>query len=42
VDLKDRQIRVNVVSPGTVITPGYKTELGLSDEQIEELMRACT
>jgi NAD(P)-dependent dehydrogenase (short-subunit alcohol dehydrogenase family) len=27
VDLKDRKIRVNVVSPGTVITPGYKTEL---------------
>jgi NAD(P)-dependent dehydrogenase (short-subunit alcohol dehydrogenase family) len=36
VDLKDRKIRVNVVSPGTVITPGYKNELGLSDEQIEE------
>jgi len=37
VDLKDRQIRVNVVSPGTVITPGYKTELGMSDEQIEQV-----
>ena len=37
VDLKDRNIRVNVVSPGTVITPGYKTELGLSDDQIEQL-----
>jgi NAD(P)-dependent dehydrogenase (short-subunit alcohol dehydrogenase family) len=37
VDLKDRKIRVNVVSPGTVITPGYKTELGLSDDQIEQL-----
>ena len=24
VDLKGRNIRVNVVSPGTVITPGYK------------------
>ncbi|MGA9767902.1 MAG: SDR family oxidoreductase [Blastocatellia bacterium] len=36
VDLKDRRIRVNVVSPGTVITPGYKNELGLSDEQIEQ------
>ena len=35
-DLKDRKIRVNVVSPGTVVTPGYKTELGMSDEQIEE------
>jgi NAD(P)-dependent dehydrogenase (short-subunit alcohol dehydrogenase family) len=34
-DLKGRNIRVNVVSPGTVITPGYKSELGLTDEQIE-------
>ncbi len=36
VDLKDRKIRVNVVSPGTVVTPAYKSELGLSDKQIEE------
>jgi NAD(P)-dependent dehydrogenase (short-subunit alcohol dehydrogenase family) len=35
VDLKGRNIRVNVVSPGTVVTPAYKSELGLSDEQIE-------
>jgi NAD(P)-dependent dehydrogenase (short-subunit alcohol dehydrogenase family) len=34
-DLKGRDIRVNVVAPGTVVTPGYKTELGLTDEQIE-------
>jgi len=33
VDLKTRGIRVNVVAPGTIITPGYKTG-GLSDEQI--------
>jgi NAD(P)-dependent dehydrogenase (short-subunit alcohol dehydrogenase family) len=37
VDLKDRKIRVNVVSPGTVITPGYTNELGLSNEQIEQI-----
>jgi NAD(P)-dependent dehydrogenase (short-subunit alcohol dehydrogenase family) len=36
-DLKDRHIRVNVVQPGVVITPGYKNELGLSDEQIEQM-----
>jgi NAD(P)-dependent dehydrogenase (short-subunit alcohol dehydrogenase family) len=35
VDLKGRNIRVNVVSPGTIVTPGYKSELGLTDEQIE-------
>jgi NAD(P)-dependent dehydrogenase (short-subunit alcohol dehydrogenase family) len=37
VDLKDRKIRVNVVSPGMVITPGYTNVLGLSDEQIEQI-----
>jgi NAD(P)-dependent dehydrogenase (short-subunit alcohol dehydrogenase family) len=35
VDLKGRNIRVNVVAPGTIVTPGYRSELGLSDEQIE-------
>jgi NAD(P)-dependent dehydrogenase (short-subunit alcohol dehydrogenase family) len=33
VDLKARRIRVNAVSPGTIITPGYKTA-GMTDEQI--------
>ena len=37
VDLKSRKIRVNVVSQGTVITPGYKNALGLSDEQIAHI-----
>jgi NAD(P)-dependent dehydrogenase (short-subunit alcohol dehydrogenase family) len=37
VDLKSRKIRVNVVSPGTVITPAYKNALGLSDEQIAQM-----
>ena len=32
-DLKDRKIRVNVVSPGVIVTPGYKTA-GMTDEQI--------
>jgi len=35
-DLKGRDIRVNVVAPGTVVTPAYKSELGLSDQQIQE------
>ncbi|WP_435010211.1 SDR family NAD(P)-dependent oxidoreductase [Tundrisphaera lichenicola] len=45
VDLKGRNIRVNVVSPGTIVTPGYKNELGLDDEQIrlmEEQSAAST
>jgi NAD(P)-dependent dehydrogenase (short-subunit alcohol dehydrogenase family) len=33
VDLKNRKIRVNTVSPGPIITPGYKTA-GMTDEQI--------
>src|SRR5205809_3909963 len=36
VDLKDRKIRVNVVSPGTVPSPGYKNSLGLTDEQLKQ------
>jgi NAD(P)-dependent dehydrogenase (short-subunit alcohol dehydrogenase family) len=39
VDLRERQIRVNVVAPGTVVTPAYKNELGLSDEQISEMVQ---
>jgi NAD(P)-dependent dehydrogenase (short-subunit alcohol dehydrogenase family) len=35
VDLKDRRIRVNVVAPGTIVTPAYKSELGMTDEQIK-------
>ena len=38
-DLRGRDIRVNVVSPGTVVTPAYKSELGLSDEEINEFVR---
>ena len=38
VDLRERHIRVNVVAPGTVVTPAYKDELGLNDEQISEMV----
>jgi NAD(P)-dependent dehydrogenase (short-subunit alcohol dehydrogenase family) len=31
VNLRERKIRVNVVAPGTVVTPGYKNELGMTD-----------
>jgi NAD(P)-dependent dehydrogenase (short-subunit alcohol dehydrogenase family) len=37
-DLKGRGIRVNVVSPGTVVTPAYQTELGLTGEQLEQFV----
>jgi NAD(P)-dependent dehydrogenase (short-subunit alcohol dehydrogenase family) len=38
VDLKGRNIRVNVVSPGTVVTPAYQSELGLTEEQIKQFV----
>jgi NAD(P)-dependent dehydrogenase (short-subunit alcohol dehydrogenase family) len=34
-DLKSRRIRVNAISPGVVITPGY-SGLGMNDDQIKE------
>ena len=38
-DLKGRGIRINVVSPGVVPTPGYDT-LGLSPEQVQGFIEA--
>jgi NAD(P)-dependent dehydrogenase (short-subunit alcohol dehydrogenase family) len=35
VDLKERKIRVNAVSPGVIPTQGYSTELGMTKEQID-------
>ena len=34
VDLRERRIRVNVVAAGTIVTPGYKDQLGMSDAEI--------
>ncbi len=39
VDLRDRGIRVNVVSPGTVPTPAYDS-LGLTKEQMAGFLQA--
>jgi NAD(P)-dependent dehydrogenase (short-subunit alcohol dehydrogenase family)/TolB-like protein len=39
VDLKDRQIRVNVVSPGTIPTPGYDN-FGWSTDQMQGFIAA--
>ncbi|MBD2120415.1 SDR family oxidoreductase [Trichocoleus sp. FACHB-262] len=36
-DLKDRKIRVNALSPGVVLTPGYEL-LGLNEQQIKEFV----
>jgi NAD(P)-dependent dehydrogenase (short-subunit alcohol dehydrogenase family) len=34
-DLRGRGIRINVVSPGGIVTPSFKTLLKMTDEQIE-------
>jgi NAD(P)-dependent dehydrogenase (short-subunit alcohol dehydrogenase family) len=39
VDLRDRQIRVNVISPGTVPTPGYDS-FRLTEEQMAGFLNA--
>jgi NAD(P)-dependent dehydrogenase (short-subunit alcohol dehydrogenase family) len=36
VELKDRKLRVNVISRGTIVTPGYQSA-ALDDEQIEKI-----
>ncbi|MBW4639217.1 MAG: SDR family oxidoreductase [Gloeocapsa sp. UFS-A4-WI-NPMV-4B04] len=36
-DLKERHIRVNAISPGVVPTPGYNL-IGLNDEQVQEFV----
>jgi NAD(P)-dependent dehydrogenase (short-subunit alcohol dehydrogenase family) len=40
VDLKERKIRVNAISPGIVPTPGYNTSLGLTQEQVDQYVES--
>jgi NAD(P)-dependent dehydrogenase (short-subunit alcohol dehydrogenase family) len=35
-DLKARNIRVNAVSPGVIPSPGYRTSLGMTEEQVTQ------
>ncbi len=37
-DLKGRDIRVNLIAPGVVVTPAYTTELGMSGQDIENFV----
>ena len=37
-DLKGKDIRVNIIAPGVVVTPAYKSELGMSDQDIEQYL----
>ncbi len=40
VDLKERGIRVNAISPGVVPTPGYNISLGMNTEQVDQFVEA--
>ena len=40
VDLKDRKIRVNAISPGIIPTPGYNTSLGMTQEQADQFVQS--
>ncbi len=39
VDLKERKIRVNAISPGIIPTPGYNTSLGMTQEQVDQYVK---
>ena len=41
VDLKERKIRVNAISPGVVPTPGYNTSLGMTQEQVDQWVQSA-
>src|SRR5271165_7018844 len=40
VDLKERKIRVNAISPGIIPTPGYNTSLGMSQEEVDQFVQS--
>jgi NAD(P)-dependent dehydrogenase (short-subunit alcohol dehydrogenase family) len=40
VDLKERGIRVNAISPGVIPTPGYNISLGMTQEQVDQFVQS--
>jgi NAD(P)-dependent dehydrogenase (short-subunit alcohol dehydrogenase family) len=40
VDLKEKGIRVNAISPGVVPTPGYHNSLGMTQEQLDQFVQS--
>jgi NAD(P)-dependent dehydrogenase (short-subunit alcohol dehydrogenase family) len=40
VDLKERKIWVNAISPGIIPTPGYNTSLGMTQEQVDQFVHS--
>lgn len=41
-DLKNRKIRVNAISPGTIPTPAYENFGGMSPDQVDQLIQNLT
>jgi NAD(P)-dependent dehydrogenase (short-subunit alcohol dehydrogenase family) len=41
-DLKSRRIRVNALSPGVVPTEGYRTEQGMTEQQVQDYVDRVT
>lgn len=41
-DLRTRKIRVNAISPGVVPTEGYRTEQGMTEEQVQDYVDRAT
>jgi len=41
-DLKDKRIRVNALSPGVVPTEGYRTEQGMTEQQVQDYIDRVT
>ena len=41
-DLRARKIRVNAISPGVVPTEGYRTEQGMTEEQVQDYVDRAT
>ena len=39
VDLRERKIRVNAISPGIVPTAGYNTSLGMTAPQVDQFVQ---
>ena len=40
VDLRERKIRVNAMSPGIIPTQGYNTSLGMTQEQVDQFVQS--
>ena len=40
VDLKQRKVRVNAISPGIIPTPGYNTSLGMTQEEVDRYVQS--